>query len=308
MARQPIAELFGYPPDNESAEAKRCRDNRLCPYNNKVPNCTKDSVTDPLGVCTIFHGQKLALICPVRLREDWLIAEHAAKFFFPQGSRWTTLVEVKLKDVHGKSAGNIDVVLVAYDENGVVTDFGSLEIQTVYISGTLRSTFFKPATDDRLGYLAIDWSKSRKRPPHPDYLSSSRKRLAPQLIYKGGILKKWGRKQAVAVHSAFFETLPELPEVPSEEADIAWLVYDIVFDPANNVYNLELTRSVFTKFQEALDRITITDAGEIGDFLSVLQTKLNDKLGLVAVGETEDLPGGVDGNESGDLFDQLENL
>ena len=51
-------------------------------------------------------------------------------------------------------------------------------------------------------YRATDWAVSRKKVPRPDYLSSSRKRLAPQLIFKGGILKTWGRKQAVAVHSA----------------------------------------------------------------------------------------------------------
>lgn len=141
MAIQPIAELFGFPPNSETEQAARYRTNCLCPYNNKVPNCTKDSVTNPLGVCTIFHGEKLAVICPVRLRQDWMIADHAASFFFPPGTRWTTLVEVRLKDKYGKSAGNIDVVLVAYDENDKVTDFGSLEIQTVYISGTLRKLF-----------------------------------------------------------------------------------------------------------------------------------------------------------------------
>lgn len=65
MARQPIAELFGFPPESDTEEARRYRRNRLCPYNNKVPNCTKDSVTDPLGVCSIHHANELAVICPV---------------------------------------------------------------------------------------------------------------------------------------------------------------------------------------------------------------------------------------------------
>ena len=107
MAIQPIAELFGFPAVSETEQAARYRANCLCPYNNKVPSCTKDSVTNPLGVCTIFHGDKLAVICPVRLRQDWMIAEQAAAFFFPPGTRWTTLVEVRLKDKYGKSAGNI---------------------------------------------------------------------------------------------------------------------------------------------------------------------------------------------------------
>jgi len=38
--------------------------------------------------------------------------------------------------------------------------------------------------------------------PRPDYLSSSRKRLAPQLIFKGGIINAWGKKTAVALLAA----------------------------------------------------------------------------------------------------------
>lgn len=134
MLKQPLAEVFGFPIDNDGTEAERHRQNRLCPFNNKVPNCTKDSVTNPLGICSIFHGNELAVVCPVRLRQNWLLAEHAASFFFSPGTKWTTLLEVRLKDKHGRSAGNIDVVLVSYDDDERITSFGALEVQTVYVS------------------------------------------------------------------------------------------------------------------------------------------------------------------------------
>jgi len=307
LAKQPIAELFGFPPESNTEEAERYRSNRLCPYNNKVPNCTKDSVTEPLGVCTIFYGNNLAVTCPVRLRQDWMIAEQAAAFFFPKGTRWTTLVEVRLKDKFGKSAGNIDVVLVAYDENGTVTDFGALEVQTVYISGTLRKTFFKPLMDNREAYLATDWEHSRKKNPTPDYLSSSRKRLAPQLIFKGGILHAWRRKQAVAVHSAFYNTLPSLPEVPKEQADIAWLIYDMVYNEQQCRYHQVLTRTVHTQFKPALDKITISEAGSVEDFITNLQAKLDAKLEGASLAQLADVPANVPTDEP-DLLDKLENL
>ncbi len=307
MAKQPIAELFGFPPNSNTDEAERYRRNRLCPYNNKVPNCTKDSVTDPLGVCSIFHGEDLAVICPVRLRQDWIIAEQAAAFFFPEGTRWTTLVEVRLKDKDGKSAGTIDVVLVAYDEKGTIIDFGSLEIQTVYISGTLRKTFFKPLMEDRLEYLGTNWESSRKRNPSPDYLSSSRKRLAPQLIFKGGILKAWNRKQVVAVHSAFYETLPELPEVSKELADIAWHIYSMKFDEKLQRYNLNLDRTVYTEFKPALDRITISEPGRVDDFISNLQSKLDAKLEGASATQLADASPDMPVDEP-DVIDKLENI
>lgn len=126
--------------------------------------------------------------------------------------------EIRLTDINGKAAGNIDLVLVAYERDGLVTDFGALEIQAVYISGNVRRPFRAYMTD--LNQTTFDWS-GRKEYPRADYLSSSRKRLAPQLIYKGGILHAWKKKMAVAIDRKFFESLPKLGEVKSEQADIA---------------------------------------------------------------------------------------
>jgi len=46
--KNPLAEVFGYPIDNLEKNASRYRKNKLCPYNNKVPSCTKDKANDPL--------------------------------------------------------------------------------------------------------------------------------------------------------------------------------------------------------------------------------------------------------------------
>jgi hypothetical protein len=55
MSNNPLAEVFGFPSNSFSEQAQRYRRNKLCPYNNKVPNCTKDKANDPLGVCSIYH-------------------------------------------------------------------------------------------------------------------------------------------------------------------------------------------------------------------------------------------------------------
>jgi len=110
MPTHPLAEVFGFPTDNLSATVERYRNNRLCPYNNRVPSCTKDKANDPLGVCSIFDGEQPVITCPVRFRQDWLIAEDAARFFFPPETRWTSLTEVRLTDRNGRSAGNIHVI------------------------------------------------------------------------------------------------------------------------------------------------------------------------------------------------------
>jgi hypothetical protein len=276
MSKNPLAEVFGFPIDNLTTEANRYRKSKLCPYNNKVPSCTKDKANDPLGVCSVFDKEDIAITCPVRFRENWLIAEDAANFFFPPNTMWTSLTEVRLNDAYGQSAGNIDIVLVSYDNQGKVVDFGSLEIQGVYISGNVRRPFEQYIANPSLN-SKLDWSNERNY-PRPDYLSSSRKRLAPQLIYKGGILKHWNKKMAVALDNSFFKTLPELPDVEEKKADMAWFIYDLIHDKTNNVFKLQRKQTKYTSFKNALEKITMPSLGNIGDFINILQNKLDEKL------------------------------
>ncbi len=271
---QPLAEIFGFPVWNESTQATRYRNQKLCPFNNKVPSCTKDKANNPLGICSVFHNNQPIITCPIRFREDWLIVENAAKFAFPEKTTWTSLAEVRLNDRNGQSAGNIDFVLVSYNEKGQLTDFMALEVQGVYISGNLRNPFESYLEHPSANFV---WP-SGYNAPKPDYLSSSRKRLIPQMLYKGGILKSWHKKQAVALQKSFFETLPSLPTVDKEAADIAWFLYDLVHDDAQDQYRLTLIDIVYTAFEPALHRITTPEPGNVADFLSQLQHKLDDHL------------------------------
>ncbi len=85
----------------------------------------------------------------------------------------------------------------------------------------------------------MDWTKEEFY-PGPDFLSSSRKRLAPQLIYKGQILQKWNKKQAVVVDSPFFETLPDFPTTDKVKSDLCWLIYDLKENAKTGRFQLDL--------------------------------------------------------------------
>lgn len=195
--------------------------------------------------------------------------QHVSEFFFPPGAKWTWLTEVRLKDREGQSAGNIDLVLIEYDNEGRIIDFGALEVQAVYISGNVRRPFTAYMSDP-VKNAQMDWTNESFY-PRPDYLSSSRKRLAPQLLYKGGILHTWQKKQAVALHRRFFERLPTLPRVSREEAEMAWLVYELPLNTDTNTRHLTLQEIVYTRFEPALLRITAPETGSMDDFLDHLQ-------------------------------------
>ena len=130
MPNHPLAEVFGFPILNTSEKSEHYRGNTLCPFNNKVPSCTKNSVSDPLGVCSIFHNDQPVITCPHRFTEDWKIAADSAEFLFSnsvfKSRHWTSLREVRLNDKDGESAGNIDFVLVSFNEEGKIQDFGWL--------------------------------------------------------------------------------------------------------------------------------------------------------------------------------------
>lgn len=274
MPNHPLAEVFGFPTDNMTPEAARHRNNRLCPFHNSSPNCTKASVENPLGVCSVFGNRGEAVVtCPVRFSQDWLITTDAADFFFPPGSQWTSVSEVRLKDRHGKSAGNIDLVLLSHDAKGRVLDYGALEVQAVYISGNVR-TPFQYYMDDPAGRADMDWRGERDYPA-TDYLSTGRKSLAPQMIFKGGILNAWGRKMAVALSRGLYESLPKLEEANKADADIAWMIYDLRLDPIPNHYAMVPHQTIYTKYHPSWLKIMAAEVGDERDFLTHMRAKLD---------------------------------
>lgn len=269
--KNPLAEIFGYVISNTDQKVIKLRKKKICPFKNKFKKCTKDKLDNPLGVCSIYSHNDTAIICPVRFKENWVIAKDAAKFFFPDKSNWKIIPEVKLLDANGNTAGNVDYVLVRLDSKGKIIDFGSLEVQSVYISGNLRAPFKKYMKDQDKNFT---WSTTNLY-PKPDYLSSSRKRLVPQIIYKGKIFNDWGKKAVVCIQKSFFETLPKFRSVDEKDGEVAWFIYDLIFNKEQNKYILELVQKKYSKFDNIIKDIITPRAGEQSKFINVLQNKLN---------------------------------
>ena len=270
--KHPLAEVFGFPTKNHSAEAVAHRQHRLCPFNNNSLKCTKDKKSNPLGVCSMFHNGKITIICPIRFRENWRICSDAGHFFFEAGVKWTILKEIRLKDKDGNSAGNIDIILAVHNKKGKVLDFGAIEVQSVYVSGNIRKPFEVFMTDP-VKNDQMNWS-NKPHYPRPDYLSSSRKRLIPQLMYKGLILRSWRKKQAVIIDRSFYETIPIKPSSNNRLADLCWFVYEHSLSQETNKFEIKLFKKIYEDFEDSMKRIATPKAGNIDTFIADLEKKL----------------------------------
>lgn len=277
MIPNPLGEVFGIPPDVVTPEAQRDRAMRLCPFNNNSAGiCTKNDKLDPLGVCSVIRAGTIAITCPSRFRQRWLITEDAANFFFPNVARsdYSWLTEVRLYGKNKKRLGNLDMVVVRLD-HGQVVDYGALEVQAVYVSQNVSKPF-RAYMRDQAANAVMDWPT--KGAPHPDFASSSRKRLAPQLLFKGAVLNSWGRKIAVALDRPLFTELRRvtpfatLPDATN--AEVGWFVYDLQRAPGQS-YQLTRVASVYSDFANTMQQLITPEIGDESVFLSTLQDRVN---------------------------------
>ena len=121
----------------------------------------------------------------------------------------------------GEDVGRIDMVLVSQKTaKNAPMAWAALEIQAVYFSGNAMRGEFEAFNDS-----AVDWVIFPAGRRRPDYRSSGPKRLMPQLQIKVPTLRRWGKKMAVVVDRAFFDSIGEMDNVADiSNADIAWFV------------------------------------------------------------------------------------
>lgn len=126
----------------------------------------------------------------------------------------------------------------------------------------------------------MDWSKEPNF-PRPDYLSSIGERLVPQLLLRSGIFHSWGKKTAVALNRTVFSALPKLHEASKSEADIAWMVYDVIpgvngNSQASRKMKLMMHKVVYSKWPDFLKAEKIPIGEAMGTFSMRIDSMLDD--------------------------------
>lgn len=109
-----ISEIFGKSVDDLSPEALAVRSAKLCPFRGTT--CTKSSIPDPLGVCTLSDGQHAAAVCPVRFLESDRIFKDAAGIAFGPNSdvavfAETRILRIEMQEGPTKKIGKVDFLI-----------------------------------------------------------------------------------------------------------------------------------------------------------------------------------------------------
>ncbi|MEW6762576.1 MAG: NotI family restriction endonuclease [Pseudomonadota bacterium] len=156
-------------------------------------------------------------------------------------------------EVGGEDVGRIDMVLVSSKAaTGTPMVWSALEIQAVYFSGNAMTGEYKAYEDP-----AVNWVSYPAGQRRPDYRSCGPKRLMPQLQIKVPTLRRWGKKMAVVVDRAFFDSIGEMDHVADiSNADIAWFI--VRFEEVEGQSRARITRDEvrYTTLERAVEGLT----------------------------------------------------
>lgn len=230
-----IVEFFGYSPEDTTPEATNARIGGECPFVGGP--CTKMLSRDNTvsGVCTVRQTKSGPIIvCPNRLYgDDYKVLKDIVKVAFGSGLRLLKSSElseapsdVSCVVAFGKGWGKelklprrgtggsyfVDWVLARIGSDGGLMEFVAVEIQSMDTTGNYRS--------ERSAYLlgedfhgrsvgGINWENVNKR-------------ILPQLIYKGHVL----RRERLCKSGLFFVCPTPVYQKISERLGGQMLSYD----------------------------------------------------------------------------------
>lgn len=171
----------------------------------------------------------------------------------------------------GDDVGRIDMILVKSGSDPThPMEWAALEIQAVYFSGQAMKGEFEAFADAGVDWVIFPAAKRR-----PDYRSSGPKRLMPQLQIKVPTLRRWGKKMAVVVDRAFFDSIGEMDRVAHiSNADIAWFV--VKFEEVAGTSQMRMVRDEvrYTTLERSVEGLT----GGKPVTLPIFQTRIAEKI------------------------------
>lgn len=265
-----ISEVFGHGIQIQSEQAWADRNAKHCSFRDSP--CTKSSIKNPIGICSLSTGKEAAALCPARFLEDDRIFTDAANQAFGAGVRFGVFPEVRIlklpdagKNGADRKIGKVDFLLGKI-ENGQVVDFCAVEVQAVYFSGTT----IRPPLEYYLKHRELDIANSERR---PDFRSSAQKRLVPQLQLKVPVFRRWGKKFFVVVDTQFFRALPLFSRTTAGNSELTWLNYPIQKSSSGS-YKLEGPEIIFSEWEDVINALREGVPPDPSEIIGELEKKL----------------------------------
>lgn len=237
-----------------------------CPFRASMAGKPNTKCSKERGVCSLRkfvqdgdggvtpEGDPVTT-CPNRFQESGMIVSWVGETLLETStpaviSELPFLMGAADRDTLTKEAvGKIDQVLV--NQEGPFLRWCALEMQADYFSGGSTSNDFRVLREWRGPGMPFPTVLRR-----PDFRSSGRKRLMPQLQIKVPTISRWGRKMAVVVDRAFWRSLGEMREVSDvSNCDIAWFV--VSFSASENGrFSLQREDVYYTTLAHAVEGLT----------------------------------------------------
>jgi Restriction endonuclease NotI len=211
-----LAEVFGYPPELETAEAREARGGYICPFIGS--RCVKKSQHRnhdpgiPFGACSVWHKGEADsemqpyVVCPVRFTEQQRVFRDVQKLFSNEHVLQVQMIE----ELNLSEIGRIDQILVEVDPRDMsLHDFNILEIMACSTTGT--------------GFVIEAFNKALRREPTTGRLSYGinyrqvLSRMAVQALSKIEACEQWGAHMVWAIQDTLYKymsssTMLDLPD------------------------------------------------------------------------------------------------
>lgn len=273
----PIVKIFGYPPDNNSDQARSVREHYQCPFLEQI--CIKEGhdIAMPLGTCTVTSPYGPVVTCPKRFYGNaHALLDRVADYFF-EGTGQI----LRIPEVGPDQRSSLDWILVQHDSDGNIQDYYGVEVQAIDITGSVKPYFVAYMNDEDVSEIdhrhGINWANVFKR-------------LIPQMLAKGAMLASYGKKLGVLVQDQLLDHIDRSKRMRIEEepnpdlANIVFFPCRLEHDAEANVFALEMTSEVIPSSSRRLETAFIQGllGGTVArraDFEAVLQEKVDDLLG-----------------------------
>ncbi|MBW2308253.1 MAG: hypothetical protein JRG73_15105 [Deltaproteobacteria bacterium] len=271
MAKHP-AELFGYPLEVASDEAKLARNKYWCPFVDQKCNKQSRLINYPMGVCSVHYGDRIIALSPRRFLQDKFIFKDIADQYFKTRNNLLVFKEIGVPNI-----GTFDYVMVKHKAlSSEIEDFVVIEFQTAQTTGTGQLV---QALKDGMEGQDI---KGRNYGFGLN-LADIWKRSFTQILNKGIVLENWGNRIYWVIQEAVYQNFLDrynLNEMGYNQSHkTVFAVYDI--KEQKDKYELFRTRfesstinSLFNAFRKN-PNIPPRDA-----FIDKLKTRLKDKMHL----------------------------